>query len=195
MTKVINMTAKLILASGSPRRKELLQQLHLPFSIQVSDLEETFNEQDSPENIVMLLALQKAQEVAKNHFSSYVLGADTVVVSEGRILGKPVDEQDAISTLQSLSGKTHQVMTGVAIIFGTNIVNFYERTDVTFWELTQSEIERYVKSGEPMDKAGSYGIQGLGAAFVKEIHGDYFSVVGLPLARTIRELRSIGFSF
>lgn len=189
------MTAKLILASGSPRRKELLQQLHLPFSIQVSDLEETFNEQDSPENIVMLLALQKAQEVAKNHFSSYVLGADTVVVSEGRILGKPVDEQDAISTLQSLSGKPHQVMTGVAIIFGTNIVNFYERTDVTFWELTQSEIERYVKSGEPMDKAGSYGIQGLGAAFVKEIHGDYFSVVGLPLARTIRELRSIGFSF
>lgn len=183
----------LILASGSPRRKELLEKVSIPFTVVVSDVEEKVDPALSPSDIVMSLAEQKAAAVAERFRDSVVLGSDTVVVYGGEILGKPANEEDAKTTLGKLSGKTHQVLTGVAILHQEKKIVFYEQTDVTFWPLTDEDIEEYVLSGEPMDKAGSYGIQGLGSLFVKEIRGDYFSVVGLPLSRTARELKKAGY--
>ncbi|USY54620.1 Maf-like protein [Bacillus sp. 1780r2a1] len=189
------MNKELILASGSPRRKELLQQLHIPFSVHVSNVDEKVNPNYSPSEVVMDLALQKASDVAMLYPNHIVLGSDTVVVYKDIILGKPASEAEAVQTLEMLSGKKHQVLTGVALVEGEQVQTFYEKTDVEFWLLTVDEITQYVRTGEPMDKAGSYGIQGLGAAFVKSIQGDYFSVVGLPLSRTIRELRKRGFAY
>ncbi|AQX53605.1 septum formation inhibitor Maf [Bacillus sp. VT 712] len=189
------MNKELILASGSPRRKELLQQLHIPFSVHVSNVDEKVNHNYSPSEVVMDLALQKASDVATLYPNHIVLGSDTVVVYKDSILGKPASEAEAVKTLEMLSGKKHQVLTGVALVEGEQVQTFYEKTDVEFWPLTVDEITQYVRTGEPMDKAGSYGIQGLGAMFVKSIQGDYFSVVGLPLSRTIRELRKRGFVY
>ncbi|MFJ8529794.1 Maf family protein [Bacillus sp. NPDC094106] len=180
---------KLILASGSPRRKELLELANVPFEIVVSEIEETIGAYSSPSDIVMSLALQKASAVAENHEDSVVLGADTIVTYESRILGKPNDEAEAKRMLQFLSGKTHEVYTGVALISKEKTVTFYERTEVTFWELTEEEIDTYIATKEPLDKAGSYGIQGKGSIFVQHIQGDYYSVVGLPIARLVRELK------
>lgn len=180
---------KLILASGSPRRKELLELADVPFEIVVSEIEETIGAYSSPSDIVMSLALQKASAVAENHEDGIVLGADTIVTYESRILGKPSDEAEAKEMLQLLSGKTHEVYTGVALISKEKTVTFYERTEVTFWELTEEEIDTYIGTKEPLDKAGSYGIQGKGSIFVHHIQGDYYSVVGLPIARLIRELK------
>jgi septum formation protein len=184
---------RLILASGSPRRKELLEMANLPFEILASDIQERVPENATPEEIVQSLAYQKAKAIADMESDAYVLGADTIVVYNGLILGKPKTEQDAFETLKMLSGHTHEVLTGVAILSSRQKMTFYERTKVTFWELTDEEILNYIASGEPMDKAGSYGIQGRGSLFVKRIEGDYFSVVGLPIARTVRELRKLGF--
>ncbi|MEY8348686.1 septum formation inhibitor Maf [Bacillus cereus] len=180
---------KLILASGSPRRKELLELADVSFEIVVSEIEETIGAYSSPADIVMSLALQKASAVAENHDECVVLGADTIVTYESRILGKPADEKEAKEMLQLLSGKTHEVYTGVALISKEKTVTFYERTEVTFWELTEEEIDAYIASKEPLDKAGSYGIQGKGSIFVQHIQGDYYSVVGLPIARLVRELK------
>lgn len=154
---------KIILASGSPRRKELLELAGVPFEIIVSEVEETIGAYSSPSDIVMSLALQKASAVAENNSEHIVLGADTIVTYESRILGKPSNEAEAKEMLQLLSGKTHEVYTGVAIIAKDKTVTFYERTEVTFWELTEEEIDAYVASKEPLDKAGSYGIQGKGS--------------------------------
>lgn len=183
----------LILASSSPRRKELLEALQLNFHVSSSDVDESYQPNDPPENIVMDLAARKAQFVANNHPDAFVIGSDTIVVAEGKILGKPADRHHALEMLRSLSGKTHDVLTGVAIIGPTNQVQFFEKTEVEFWELTEEEMESYVNTKEPLDKAGAYGIQGFGRLLVKKINGDYFSVVGLPVARTIRELRSLGY--
>ncbi|KFN01506.1 septum formation inhibitor Maf [Bacillus clarus] len=180
---------KLILASGSPRRKELLELANVPFEIVVSEIEETIGAYSSPSDIVMSLALQKATAVAEKHGDHVVLGADTIVTYESRILGKPADEEEAKGMLQLLSGKTHEVYTGVALISKEKTVTFYERTEVAFWELTEEEIDDYITSKEPFDKAGSYGIQGKGSIFVHHIQGDYYSVVGLPIARLVRELK------
>ncbi|AIK35971.1 MULTISPECIES: Maf family protein [Bacillus] len=180
---------KLILASGSPRRKELLELAGVPFEIVVSEIEETIGAYSSPADIVMSLALQKASAVVENHEDSVVLGADTIVTYESRILGKPKDEAEAKEILQLLSGKTHEVYTGVALISKEKTVTFYERTEVTFWELTEEEVDAYIATKEPLDKAGSYGIQGKGSIFVQHIQGDYYSVVGLPIARLVRELK------
>ncbi|PHF04663.1 septum formation inhibitor Maf [Bacillus pseudomycoides] len=180
---------KLILASGSPRRKELLELAGVPFEIVVSEIEETIGAYSSPADIVMSLALQKASAVVENHEDSVVLGADTIVTYESRILGKPKDEAEAKEILQLLSGKTHEVYTGVALISKEKTVTFYERTEVTFWELTEEEVDVYIATKEPLDKAGSYGIQGKGSIFVQHIQGDYYSVVGLPIARLVRELK------
>ncbi|MGG3521992.1 Maf family protein [Bacillus pseudomycoides] len=180
---------KLILASGSPRRKELLELAGVPFEIVASEIEETIGAYSSPADIVMSLALQKASAVVENHEDSVVLGADTIVTYESRILGKPKDEAEAKEILQLLSGKTHEVYTGVALISKEKTVTFYERTEVTFWELTEEEIDAYIATKEPLDKAGSYGIQGKGSIFVQHIQGDYYSVVGLPIARLVRELK------
>ncbi|OIJ18377.1 septum formation inhibitor Maf [Anaerobacillus alkalidiazotrophicus] len=180
---------KLILASGSPRRKQLLEQGKLEFSISTSTVDENVDE-TTPNEVVEELAMRKAKDVLLRHDDSIIIGADTIVSINGQILGKPNNETEATEMLQLLSGNDHDVYTGVAILSKEKTVLFHEKTVVSFWELTNEEIFQYIASGEPFDKAGSYGIQGLGALFVKKIHGDYFTVVGLPLARTIRELKT-----
>ncbi|GHH97181.1 Maf family protein [Neobacillus kokaensis] len=183
----------LILASSSPRRKELLENLHLSFAISSSEVDESFDPRLSPEEVVMELADRKARKVFQENQDALVIGSDTVVVANNQILGKPADEAEAISMLQTLSGKQHDVYTGVSIVSKENSTRFYEKTEVWFWELTEDMIRSYVKTGEPLDKAGAYGIQQLGSMLVKKIHGDYFAVVGLPVSRTIRELKRLGY--
>lgn len=183
----------LILASSSPRRKELLENLHLSFDIFSSDVDESFEPNLSPEEVVMELANRKAQAVFKEHPEAYVIGSDTIVVHKGKVLGKPNDEVEAINMLTLLSGEQHDVYTGVSILSPECSSHFYEKTEVLFWELTEEEIKAYIRSGEPFDKAGAYGIQQFGSMLVKKINGDYFAVVGLPVSRTIRELRKVGF--
>ncbi len=181
---------KLILASGSPRRKQLLEQAQLVFSISTSSVDESFEPTQTPDQVVEELAKRKAHDVFLSHEDSIVIGADTIVSINGEILGKPNNEEEAKEMLRLLSGKNHDVYTGVAIISNEKTVIFHERTIVSFLPLEESDIESYIASGEPFDKAGSYGIQGLGALFVNQIHGCYFTVVGLPLARTVRELKN-----
>ncbi|PLS01303.1 Maf family protein [Neobacillus cucumis] len=183
----------LILASSSPRRKELLETLRLTFAISSSEVDESFDPKLSAEEVVMELAERKAQVVFQKNSDAFVIGSDTVVVADHQILGKPADEAEAISMLKRLSGRQHEVYTGVAIVSPTGTRKFYERTEVWFWELTDEDIHAYVQSGEPFDKAGAYGIQQLGSMLVKKINGDYFSVVGLPVSRTIRELKMAGY--
>jgi septum formation protein len=184
---------RLILASSSPRRKELLENLQLNFEISSSNVDESFDPALTPEDVVTELASRKARFVAGNEPTAFVIGSDTVVELSGKILEKPKDEQEALSMLKQLSGKTHSVYTGVSIIAPAQKIKFYQKTDVTFWELSHEEIDYYIKSGEPFDKAGSYGIQGLGSFLVREIKGDYFAVVGLPVSRTVRELKKSGY--
>ncbi|MBY0099125.1 Maf family protein [Mesobacillus maritimus] len=184
---------RLILASSSPRRKELLENLHLTFEISSSNVDESFSPELTPEEAVKELASRKASFVAEKEPDAFVIGSDTVVVHEGDILGKPSDREEALFMLKKLSGQTHSVFTGVCIISPEREIQFYEKTDVVFWELSQEEMDAYISSGEPFDKAGGYGIQGFGSFLVREIKGDYFSVVGLPVARTVRELRRAGY--
>ncbi|MGE6629067.1 Maf family protein [Bacillus sp. NPDC077027] len=182
----------LILASQSPRRKELLDLAGLSYDIKVSHIKEELNRNFSPAQNVQWLAEQKASDIRRFNPHAVVIGADTIVAINGQCLGKPKDEQEAKRMLHLLSGQTHQVLTGVSIQAENKTETFYEQTNVTFWELETEDINRYVASGEPLDKAGSYGIQGKGALLVKKIDGDYFSVVGLPLARTVRVLKTFG---
>lgn len=190
---------KLILASGSPRRKELLAYMGIPFSIVVSDGEERADA-DDPAQIVEKLSRDKAGNVAqmlKNEKEPcLILGADTVVAFNGKILGKPKDKKDARKTLMSLQGNIHQVFTGVTILHKKEkkweAVTFCEKTDVQFYPVSEEEIWEYVESGEPMDKAGSYGIQGRFGIYVKNICGDYNNVVGLPVGRLVYELKKMG---
>lgn len=179
---------KVILASGSPRRKELLTQAGIEYEVCPADIEEVVTSSD-PEAVVKELSLQKAQAVAVNYKDEIVLAADTVVACNGKILGKPTDRANAIQMLQMLSGKIHQVYTGVTII-STNgeIINFAECTDVEMYDNSIDEITSYVDSGDGADKAGAYGIQTNGVVLVKGIKGDYNNVVGLPLSRVYREL-------
>lgn len=187
---------KIILASGSPRRKEIMEQVGLDIEIMVSNKEETITRK-VPAEVVMELAGQKAEDIASQvHEDAIIIGADTIVVLEGTILGKPRSLADAVFMLQRLSGKTHTVYTGVCIISRKHDYNvkqktFYEMTDVTMYPLSEQEIIDYVESGDPMDKAGAYGIQGRAAAFIKKIDGDYYNVVGLPIGRVVQELKSI----
>lgn len=184
----------LILASSSPRRKELLEILQLPFEIKSSDVDERFEPGTEPAQVVMELAARKTAAVFQENSKSFVIGADTLVVLGDQILGKPRDEDDAFHMLRSLSGKQHSVFTGVAISSPHGKTAFFTETKVKFWELSDAEIKAYLKTGEPFDKAGAYGIQGFGSMLVKEIHGDYFAVVGLPVAKTVRELKKAGFN-
>ncbi|WP_110927091.1 Maf family protein [Bacillus massiliglaciei] len=181
----------LILASSSPRRKELIRLLQIPFEAVPADVSEDFEPGTPAEQVVQELALRKAKAVALSHESNYVIGSDTVVVLDGEILGKPADRGDAKRMLLSLSGRDHYVCTGAAIVQGSREKVFAEKTKVTFWELSEAEIDRYLDSGEPFDKAGSYGIQGYGSLLVKKLDGDYYTVVGLPVARLSRELKSM----
>lgn len=184
-----NVMSKLILASHSPRRKELLQKLQIPFDSISSNVDEQLADNLSPEDAVIELATRKASIIAEQYKEAIVIGADTIVVHNGTILGKPKDRTMAKETLESLSGNEHSVFTGVTVIYQGKHQSFYEKTDVTFWELTSKEIEQYLDSDEPYDKAGAYGIQGLGSLFVKMINGDYYNVVGLPISRLNRFLK------
>lgn len=185
---------KIILASASPRRYELLKQIKIPFTVQVSKINENKINMGKPQNWVQNLALEKALDVAQSIDEGLVIGADTVVVKENRVLGKPLTSEEAMSMLNFLSGSTHQVMTGIAIVNAVNqrIFTDVEITTVKFRNLTEQEIYSYVASGEPMDKAGAYGIQGLGALLVEGITGCYFNVVGLPLNKLALGLKKFG---
>ncbi len=183
--------SKVILASASPRRKELLALAGVDFTVKVADVDEIIPANASPDKVVMSLALQKAQAVAKDNTDCIVIGSDTVVALDGVILGKPKDEENAKQMLTALSGRSHTVYTGVAIICGEKVKNFCEATEVVFNELSENEILNYIATKEPMDKAGAYGIQGKGCVLVEKIVGDYFNVVGLPVSRVYRELKDM----
>lgn len=190
------MKKKIILASASPRRRELLKQIDMDFEVVPSTCEEIVTETE-PQKVVMELSEQKTKEVfgrLENKATEVmVLGADTIVVYENKILGKPKDKEDAVRILTMLAGKTHQVYTGVTFLWveGQEIrcYSFSECTIVTMFPISEKEISDYVASGEPMDKAGAYGIQGRGAAFIRKIEGDYNNVVGLPVGRVYQELK------
>lgn len=184
--------SKLVLASASPRRKELMKQAGLACSVRPSEVEEVMAG-DDPAQVVMELSLQKAMDVrSRAAEDEIVIGADTVVAVDGRILGKPADTQDAFSILSMLQGRKHQVYTGVTICGPQKTVSFSERTDVEVRPMTEQEILDYIRTGEPMDKAGAYGIQGRFAVYVKGITGDYNNVIGLPLSRLCQELARLG---
>ncbi|WP_022747733.1 Maf family protein [Lachnobacterium bovis] len=201
--------SQIILASNSPRRRQLLEQIGVEFEVCPAKGEETITKKE-PSEVVVELAQQKALEVASmlNEYNLshlelttpqdiLVIGADTVVAFDGKILGKPKDEQDAKKTLAMLQGNTNEVYTGVSLVFidkkgRAGVHNFFEKTDVTMCKMSEKEIERYVASGEPMDKAGSYGIQGKCAIYIEKINGDYNNVVGLPISKLYQELKSVG---
>ncbi|MBR5233016.1 MAG: septum formation inhibitor Maf [Clostridia bacterium] len=179
---------KIILASASPRRKELLTLAGIEYEVIVSQCEETLPDGITPDKAVEELARQKAEDVFSRNTDALIIAADTVVALGNTILGKPKDEEDAFNMLSSLSGRRHTVFTGVCIRTKDKTDIFHVATQVEFYDLTEKEIKDYIATKEPMDKAGAYGIQGKGFALVKGIHGDYFNVVGLPLAETIRHL-------
>ncbi|WP_416151353.1 Maf family protein [Salipaludibacillus sp. HK11] len=178
-----------VLASQSPRRKELLEQIGLSFTVIPSEVEEKIVETDTPEEVVASLAYQKAEDVFSRNENKLILAADTIVVIDNIILGKPTDKHDANKMLQLLSGRSHHVLTGVTLLSQDNKMTFVEKTRVYFYPLTSEEIVDYIDSGEPFDKAGAYGIQGLGATLVEKINGDYFTIVGLPIAKVVRALK------
>ena len=178
----------LILASGSPRRKELLSLITDEFEVLVSGCDEFVPEGTPAEKVPAILAEQKALAVAKLRPEDTVIGSDTVVVLGGEIFGKPKDKEHAHAMLKALSGKKHFVYTGVAVAENDKVRSFVQKTEVEFYELSDEIIEKYIATGEPMDKAGAYGIQGKGSVLVKGIVGDYFNVMGLPVAETARFL-------
>lgn len=202
--------SQIILASASPRRKALLEQIGMEFEICPAKGEEVIT-QNRPDAVVLELSRQKAEEVAAGVLTYnethpdlatpqdiLVIGADTVVAYGNEILGKPKDEADAKRMLDLLQGNTHSVYTGITLVFidksgRTGEYCFFEKTDVTMYPMDEDEINRYIATGEPMDKAGSYGIQGRCAIYIKQIEGDYNNVVGLPVARLYQELRRVGY--
>ena len=181
-----------ILASASPRRKELLEKIGLTFCVIPSDAEEDIDSSLTPEEQVKALSLLKGRDVAASHNDDLVISADTLVCLDGELLGKPANEDDARRMLRRLSGAKHSVYTGVSIICGGAELSEYEKTDVYFRDLSDEEINNYIASKEPMDKAGSYGAQGLGSVFVSRIDGDFFNVMGLPVHRLALMLRRFG---
>lgn len=194
---------KFILASASPRRKELLTQIGMYFEVEKSTCEEKINS-SNPREVVCDLSRHKAldvwekkkQEMKLKEYPDYnviVIGADTIVSCEGEILGKPKDKEDAYRMLQKLSGRSHEVFTGVTFCYREadedKVHTFFERTEVEFYQMNQQEMTSYVESKDPLDKAGAYGIQGMCAAYIKGIRGDYNNVVGLPVGRLYQELK------
>lgn len=182
----------MILASKSPRRKEILESMGFNLEIMVQEVEEVSDEK-LPGNWTMDIAMKKALAVANNNRDKWVLGADTAVIFQGEFLGKPRDEKEAFKVLSRLSGKEHEVITGVSLV---NIdkgicLNFFESTKVFFKTIDESEILWYIETKEPMDKAGSYGIQGKGAIFVDKIEGDFFNVMGFPMSRFYDKLKEL----
>jgi septum formation protein len=189
------MSLRIILASASPRRKELMNQVGLTPEIVPSTVEEVITS-TQPDLVVQELSQQKAADVARHYAGQdvVVLGADTVVSIDGEILGKPKNEEDAVRMLLKLSGRKHQVYTGVTLIFNEDSeqITFAVKTDVHVYPITENEARRYVATGDPMDKAGAYGIQGTFAAYISGITGDYNNVVGLPVGHICQVLRERG---
>jgi septum formation protein len=185
---------RLILASASPRRRELLTQIGLRFDVIPAHIDETPHTSESPIAFVKRLALEKALAIHALHPGAFVLGADTTVAIENHILNKPADRVDAERMLRLLSSRTHQVHTGLALISPTRRRTHLETADVTFSPIAEADLAHYLLSPEPYDKAGAYGIQGFAARWIPRIDGDYFNVVGLPLAATVRLLRELGYS-
>ncbi|MDI9244918.1 Maf family protein [Marinobacter sp. CHS3-4] len=183
----------IILASASPRRAELLRQMGVAFEVRPAHIDETPLADELPEDYVLRMAREKALTIGQRAPEAIVLGSDTSVVLDGNILGKPEDSDDAEETLKSLSGSTHRVLTAVAAVVDGHAEERLVTTEVRFRALRPDEIAAYVRSGEPMDKAGSYGIQGLGGIFVESLHGSYSAVVGLPLRETADLLALAGY--
>ena len=188
-----NVGRKIVLASGSPRRRELLQNLGLTFAVVPSDVDESDHRDLAPSELAELLAMAKAEDVAGRE-DGLVIGADTIVIIDGDVLGKPRDRQEAAAMLGRLAGRTHTVITGLAVkdTEGGRLVVTHESTQVTMRTLTPEEVNGYVATGEPMDKAGAYAVQGIGSLLVERIEGCYFNVVGLPVTRLGRVLESFG---
>jgi septum formation protein len=185
----------LILASSSPRRRELLTVAGLDFTVEAADIDERLQPDEAPAKYVQRLAVEKAQVIYDRNAARdseddplIVLGADTTVVLEGEIMGKPADQTDARRMLKALSGRYHQVLTGIAAVGRAGVVSEVEITQVFFDVIDEAELVRYLASGEPLDKAGAYGIQGYAARWIPRIEGCFFNVVGLPLARTMAVL-------
>ena len=181
---------ELILASQSPRRQELLRLFGVPFVVRVADIDETMDPEKSAFDEVARVSLCKALAVPRGE-NDVVIAADTIVVCEGKVLGKPKSAQQAQQMLSLLSGRDHQVMTGVTVLRGSAQQVFTEVTDLHFRELSQREILRYIETGEPMDKAGAYGIQGGAALFCEKMSGDYYNVMGLPVCRLGQVLKAM----
>jgi septum formation protein len=187
--------ARIVLASASPRRRDLLRLIGIDAEVIPADVDESVFAGELPPLHVERLARAKASVIAARAPDAIVIAADTVVVIDDDILGKPVHRADAERMLRRLAGRTHEVFTGQALAFGGEIVTGYDRVNVTFRKLSTREIRAYVATGEPMDKAGAYGIQGFGATIVERIDGDYFAVMGLSLVRLVALLRKLGVSY
>lgn len=177
----------LVLASKSPRRSEILKNAGIDFTIRVADADETIPAGTNPQDAVVFLAARKALAVERAEDET-VLGADTIVVLDGKILGKPKDREDAFNMLRSLSGRVHSVFTGVCAVGNGISLTFAEETKVEFYSLTDDEINEYLDTDEPYDKAGAYGIQGIASKFIRGIEGDYFNVVGLPISSVYKKI-------
>ena len=184
---------KLILGSSSPRRQELLKSLNIPFTVRTPNFDESTLTLTNPLQKAEQLAKLKAQNVSLQSADEIILAADTIVAYNGTIFEKPVDQRDAYHMISKLNGTKHDVITAVALRSSDKETVFSVKTEVYFWELTEAEIDAYIATTEPYDKAGAYGIQGKAGLFVKEIKGDYFNVVGLPVSYVVRELRRFNF--
>ena len=185
----------LILASQSPRRAELLSRLGLTFEISPADIDESYLDHETPEAHAERLAREKASKLAARRPDALVVGSDTIVVVDGDVLGKPRDAAEGVAMLLRLSGREHDVFTGVAVASAGRVESGLERVRVRFRPLERAECEAYVSTGEPMDKAGAYGIQGYGSSIVEAIEGDFFAVMGLPVVRTLALLRRHGWRY
>lgn len=183
---------RVILASGSPRRRELLALVGIPHEVEPADIDESYRDGEEAAAHAERLAREKGAVVAARNPDAVVISADTIVVTDGLVLGKPRDEADAARMLAMLAGQTHVVLTAVAVRYRGEVRSGVESVRVTFRPLTRESIRAYIATGEPMDKAGAYGIQGFGATLVERIDGDYFAVMGLALARLIDLLDSVG---
>lgn len=183
---------KLILASASPRRKELLKNAGYEYEVCPADIDETMPKGVEPETACEILSRKKAQAVLEENPDAVVLGSDTIVVLGNTILGKPEDKEAARAMLRALSGKVHQVYTGLCVCSKDRTLSLVSRADVRFYPLSDELIDAYIATNEPMDKAGAYGIQGVGSMLVKSIEGDYFTIVGLPVAKAARMLGEFG---
>ena len=187
------MKPRVILASASPRRRELLTLVGIPHEVRPADIDETYLDGEIPREHALRLAREKAERAREP--DAVVIGSDTIVVVDGEVLGKPATDDDALRMLRRLGGRSHTVITAVAVAWKGRILADAETVDVTFHPLSDDEIRGYIATREPMDKAGAYGIQGFGATIVARVDGDYFAVMGLPLQRMVRLMRELGLRY